>query len=157
MVVRLVVAVLCIAGFAHGSTGAEDLRAIKNLELDPERCYRVRDVFLEREAAKFFLTDGYVIFAKPVLGRVLAALFLATNPSDTGELLLMPPDPAERQSVARFLGETILNEKFRNAMLFFTDDTAEALDAAIRQSREAGQTPTKVPASRRAGPSSCAT
>jgi len=134
VVVRLLVAVLCIAGIADGSTGAEDLRAIKDLQLDPDRCFRVRDVFLQREDAKFFFTDGHLIFAKPVLGRVVAALFLATDPSDTGELLLMPPDPAERQSTARFLGETILNEKFRNAMLFFTDDTAEELDAAIRES-----------------------
>ena len=134
MVVRLLVAVLCIAGIALASSGAEDLRAIQDLDLDPDRCFRVRDVFLQREDAKFFFTDGHLIFAKPVLGRVVAALFLATNPSDTGELLLMPPDPAERQSTARFLGETILNEKFRNAMLFFTDDTAEELDLAIRES-----------------------
>ena len=134
MVVRLAVAVLCIAGLASGSTGADDLRAIRNMELDPDRCYRVRDVFLEREDAKFFFTDGHLIFARPVLGRDVAALFLATTPTDTGELLLIPPDPAERQSTARFLGETILNEKFRNAMLFFTDDTAEQLHAAILQS-----------------------
>ncbi len=115
------------------SQGAEDLRTIKALELDPQRCYRVRDVFLEREDIKLYFTDGHVIFAKPVLGRIVAALFLATSQTDVGEVLVIPPTPAERQSAARFLGESILNETFRNAMMFFTDDTPEALEKAIRK------------------------
>ncbi len=116
------------------SQGAEDLRKIKSLELDPERCYRVRDVFLEREDVKLYFTDGHLIFAKPVLGRTIAALFLATEQTDVGEILVIPPTPAERQSLSRFLDETILNEKFRNAMMFFTDDTPDALEEAIRKS-----------------------
>ncbi len=114
--------------------GAEDLRRIKSLELDPERCYRVRDVFLEREDVKLYFTDGHVIFGKPVLDKTVAALFLATSQTDVGEILVIPPTPAERQSLARFLEETILSEKFRNAMMFFTDDTPEVLEAAIRKS-----------------------
>lgn len=132
MAARLVVAVFCASAVLCAGAGADDLRAIKGLELDPDNCFRVRDVYLEREDAKFYFTDGHIVFAKPVLGRILAALFVATEPTDVGEVLLIPPSPAERQSVARFLGETILNEKFRNAMMFFTDDTASELDAAIR-------------------------
>ncbi len=131
---RLAAAVLCLAGSLPAAGGADDLREIKRLELDPQRCFRVRDVFLEREDLKLYFTDGHVIFAKPLRGRTFAALFLATRYSDVGEVLLIPPTPAERQSVARYLGETILNEKFRNAMLFFTDGTAEALEASIRKS-----------------------
>ena len=134
MVARLAAAVACFGALVSASTGAEDLRAIKGLDLDPGNCYRVRDVFLQREDVKFFFTDGYVVFAEPVLGRTLAALFLATEPTDVGEILLIPPSSAERQSIARFLGETILNEKFRNALMFFTDDTATVLEAAIKDS-----------------------
>lgn len=132
MAARLVVAVFCVSAVLCAGPGADDLRSIKGLELDPDNCFRVRDVYLEREDAKFYFTDGHIVFAKPVLGRIIAALFVATEPTDVGEVLLIPPSPAERQSVARFLGETILNEKFRNAMMFFTDDTASELDAAIR-------------------------
>lgn len=128
---RLVALVLCAATTLIASQGAADLKRIKALELDPDRCYRVRDVFLEREDVKLYFTDGHIIFAKPTLGRVVAALFLATTQTDVGEVLLIPPTPAERQSVARFLDETILNEKFRNAMMFFTDDTPEVLEDAI--------------------------
>ena len=130
---RAATAVLCIAEALAAASAADDLRAIRSLELDPQRCYRVRDAFLEREDLKLYFTDGHLIFAKPLRERTFAALFLATSPSDVGELLLIPPTPAERQSAARHLGETILNEKFRNAMLFFTDDTEEALLAAIRK------------------------
>lgn len=134
MLPRLATATLS-AALALGATGgAEDLRKIRSLDLDPERCYRVRDVYLEREDVKLYFTDGHLIFAKPVLGRTIAALFLATEQTDVGEVLLIPPLPSERQSMARFLDETILNEKFRNAMMFFTDDTSEALEAAVKTS-----------------------
>ena len=134
MLPRLVTAILCAALGLSATDGAADLRKIRSLELDPDRCYRVRDVYLEREDVKLYFTDGHLIFAKPVLGKTIAALFLATSQTDVGEVLVIPPIPSERQSLARFLDETILNEKFRNAMMFFTDDTQEALDAAIRDS-----------------------
>ena len=132
MLARITAAVLVAAAALGAAQGAEDLRRIQSLELDPERCYRVRDVFLQREDVKLFFTDGYLIFAKPVLGRTIAAMFVATEYTDVGEILLIPPTPAERQSTARFLGETILNEKFRNAMMFFTDGTADDLEEAMR-------------------------
>ncbi len=132
MLARIVVAVVVTAMGLGAAQGAEDLQHIKSIELDPERCYRVRDVFLQREDVKLFFTDGYLIFAKPILGRTVAAMFVATEYTDIGEVLVIPPTPAERQSVARFLGETILNEKFRNAMMFFTDDSAEVLEEAVQ-------------------------
>lgn len=134
ILIRLAAALLWAATAQAAPDAAVDLRAIKTLELDPERCYRVRDVFLEREDVKLYFTDGHVIFGKPVLGRTVSALFLATGQTDIGEVLVIPPTPAERASLARFLDETILSEKFRNAMLLFTDDTPEALEAAIRKS-----------------------
>lgn len=134
MLQRLAISALWAVSVLTASQGAEDLRAIKSLELDPDRCYRVRDVFLEREDVKLYFTDGHLIFAKPVLGRTIAALFLATEQTDIGEILVIPPTRAERQSLTRFLGETILNEKFRNAMMFFTDDTSVALEEALLKS-----------------------
>ena len=145
MLKRLAAAALWTATILGASQGAEDLRGIKSLELDPGRCYRIRDVFLEREDVKLYFTDGHLIFAKPVLGRTIAALFLATEQTDVGEILVIPPTSAERQSLTRFLDETILNEKFRNAMMFFTDDTSQALEQALQESashhldRESGE------------------
>jgi Peptidase family M1 domain len=124
------------ATLAAGVSGAQSLDEILATKFDPQQCYRVRDLFLEREDVKFYLTDGHLIFAKPVQNRTIAALFLATSPMDQGELLVIPPTAGERLSVARFSSQPVLNEKFRTAMMFFTDDTAEQL----RQSIEASHT-----------------
>lgn len=130
-------AVFIVMAFAlptFAATAAEELQKIQNLGLDPQQCYRVRDVFLEREDVKFYFIDGYVIFAKPLNSRTLAALFVAVKPTDEGEVLLVPPSLRERQSLVRFTSEPLLNTKFRTAMMFFTDDTAEALRASINES-----------------------
>ena len=134
VVLRLAAAILCTVAAISASQAERDLVAIRTLELDPDRCFRVRDVFFEREDIKLYFTDGHLIFAKPVLGRVIAALFVASGPTDVGEVLVMPPTAAERKSAAEFLGETILNDKFRSAMLFFTDESSAALERALADS-----------------------
>ncbi len=109
----------------------EELKAIRTTALDPQQCYRVRDVFLEREDAKFYFTDGYLLFAEPYQDRTIAALFLAIDPVDEGEILLIPPSARERKSVSRFTGEPILNQKFRTALMLFSDDTGDALRTSL--------------------------
>ena len=77
------------------SAAADDyLQQIRRVELDPERCYRVRDVFLEREEIKLYFTDGHLIFGRKVHGRDIAVAFVSSEPADTGEALLIPPTPA---------------------------------------------------------------
>src|SRR5690606_6136196 len=60
---------------------------------------------------------------------------------DTGEVLAIPPSRRERQSLARFIEETVLDEKFRTAILFFTDDTAEELCAQIEKNASSRSIP----------------
>ena len=111
--------------------GQENLEKIRDIRLDPKQCYRVRDLFLEREDLKFYFVDGYLIFGQPIAERTVVALFVASEPTDGGEVILFPPSKRERQSLARFTSQPVLNEKFRTAMMFFTDDTAEALRSAL--------------------------
>ena len=135
-----VVWLFLIAGLAVPSAAeplAEQLETIRQTPLDPTQCYRVRDVFLEREDAKFYFTDGYLLFAKPYRDRTIAALFLATSPEDEGEILVIPPTARERRSVARFTAEPILNQKFRTAMMLFTDDTGDRLQEALTKASRA--------------------
>ncbi len=130
----VIFALLLCARALYAGAADDYLQQIRRVELDPERCYRVRDVFLEREDVKLYFTDGHLIFGRKVHGRDIAVAFVSSEPADTGEVLLIPPTPGERQAVARFLDETVLNEKFRTAVFFFTDDTAEALTRAIDKS-----------------------
>lgn len=129
----LAIAVLGAASLARPESGAERLRKLRDIRFDPQECYRVRDVFLEREDFKIHLSDGYILFAAPVEGRELAAAFLAATEAGDGEVILIPPTPSERQSMARFLGMPVLQEQIRTALMFFTDDTAAVLRKAIAE------------------------
>ena len=71
------------AGWALRTTGRHSSDA-----LDPEQCYRVRDLFLEREDVKFYFVDGHLILARPFAGRTFAALFVAGDAADRGEIIL---------------------------------------------------------------------
>lgn len=122
-------------------TAADQLKAIQGLRLDPAQCFRVRDLFIEREDVKLYFTDGHILFAEPLQGRTLAALFIASAPTDEGEILVVPPSARERQSLVRFTSEPVLNEKFRTAMMFFTDDTAQVLRQAIEANEQSRPDP----------------
>jgi hypothetical protein len=109
---------------------------IRKLELDPNACYRVRDVTFQREDLRFYLTEGTLTFAQPVAGRRLAAIFTADVEGGDAELLLMPPTRGERLSLAAFTGSPNLSEHFAAAIFVFTDDTEQALMRALRNAGE---------------------
>lgn len=109
--------------------------------LDADACYRVRDVSFTQEDAQFFLTEGYLIFGKPVAGRPLTAVFSADVEGGDAEVLLLPPETSERKSLALHTGAPNLNEHFRTAIFFFTDATAENLrkEMALKENRKAAE------------------
>jgi len=116
-----------LAAPALAETAAEHLERIRQIRPDASECYRVRDIFLEREDVRLYLTEGYLVFAEPLDGRRLAAMFLSTRETDYGEILVIPPNEIERRSLARFTGGAVLEQKFRTLLMAFTDDTAERL------------------------------
>jgi hypothetical protein len=125
--------ILPLAGWAAGPTAAETARAVKNAGLDFEQCYRVRDLSLYKEDIKLYFNEGYLIFSKPVAGQRIAAVFTSDVEQGDGEVLLLPPQRGERQSLARFTGSPNLNEHFTRALLIFTDDTGRALLESIEK------------------------
>ena len=121
----------CFAGvaFAAGPSAADLSRAIRQASLDPDECYRVRDVRLQKEDIKIYLTDGYLIFSKPVAGARRSAVFTAEVEGGDAEVLLMPPTRGERQSLATFTQSANLDEHFQAALMIFTDgSTGELID-----------------------------
>jgi hypothetical protein len=121
-----------LAAAGQEGTAAALKRSIHEAGLDPAECYRVRDLSLVREDLKLFFTDGYLIFGKPVGGERLTAAFSGDLEGGDGEVLLLPPNPAERRSLARFTQSPNLDEHFRAALMIFTDATAAELLAQIR-------------------------
>ena len=106
---------------------ADVARAIRENSFDRDECYRVRDLTLVKEDIHVYLTDGYLIFSKPVAGRPIAAVFLADTDGGDGEVMLLPPDRAERRSLATYIDSPNLDEHFRGAVFLFTGDVYDAL------------------------------
>jgi hypothetical protein len=124
------------------ATTAADLAArIRQAGLDSEECYRVREISFAREDLRLYLSDGYLIFGRPVDGRRISAVFSAHNEGGDGELLLMPPSKSERLSLATFTKSPNLNEHFRLAVMLFTDGTAEELAGLIRSRPDLAKSP----------------
>ena len=81
----------------------------------------------QRDAATFTLLDGHLTFAQPVAGRVLAAYF-----EGQGKIQLKPPTSALQHQIARFAGGPVLQDEFKEAVFFFTDDSWEQLQKLVK-------------------------
>ena len=113
--------------FAQPHAAADLGHAITGAGLDVNECYQVRDLRISKEDATFYLTDGYLMFGKPVNGAPLTAVFSAETEGGDAEVLLLPPDRSERKSMATYTGTPNLDEHFTQAVFVFTDDTARSL------------------------------
>jgi hypothetical protein len=116
---------------ARAGTAADVARALRETGFDPQECYRVRDLTLFKEDIRIYLTDGHLIFSRPVAGRPIAAVFTADTEGGDGEVLLLPPDRAERRSLAAYIQSPNLDEHFRTVLLLFTGDQHQSLAAQM--------------------------
>ena len=110
-----------------GGQAGDIARAIRENSFDRDECYRVRDLTIVKEDLRIYLTDGHLIFSKPVAGRRVAAVFTADVEGGDGELMLLPPDLAERRSLASYTKQPNLDEHFHAALFLFTGDEYDAL------------------------------
>jgi hypothetical protein len=101
---------------------------LNGVSVDPAQIYVLRDVQITRDRANFYFNRGFIGFFTAVTGEVTGAVFIGE-----GEVLLMPPDPVERQSLAHFTQSPILEEQFTSAYLRFTDHTAQEILARARR------------------------
>ena len=125
-------------GFAQSQTerperpGAALYRQLATVGLDSTRIYDVRDASFDREDLHFALHDGTIGFTQAVNGKVTGALFIGE-----GEILVVPPNSAERQSLALFTKTGVLNEHFSLAYFRFADDKFfENIRPYLRQAEE---------------------
>jgi hypothetical protein len=129
-------------GFAQGTasnstqptlTLAQQAKAIKEAGLDPEACFRVRDLRIRRPGLSIYLNEGLLIFTKPVAGRRFGAVFSGEIEGGDAEVLVVPPTTIERRALSAITESPTFNEHFRSAALMFGDDTAEQLIAEIKE------------------------
>ena len=106
----------------------ELLKQLNSVALDPTQVYVIRDAHITRGRMNLYFNRGFVAFMTPVQGEVTGAVF-----AGEGEVLMIPPDRAEKRNLAQFTGAPILEEKIDFAYMRFTDQTAQELLAASRK------------------------
>jgi hypothetical protein len=85
------------------------------------------NVVFKRDAATFTFLTGRIAFAAPVAGRVLAAKF-----QGEGKVEFEPPSDVDQRQLARFTKKPKLEDTFREAVFYFTDDTYEELSKLVK-------------------------
>lgn len=114
-------------------TAADVARALRETSFDRGECYRVRDLNLVKEDIRIYLTDGHLIFSKPVAGHRIAAVFMADTEGGDGEVIVFPPDRAERRALAAFTHSPNLDDHFHDALFLFTGAEYDELQSQIAQ------------------------
>lgn len=137
---RLVAALLAFACCLRAGTASALAEKIRGMSIDPNECYRVRDLTIVREDIRLYLTDGYLAFATPLANGPVVAAFTTEVEGGDAEVLLLPPDRSERRSLATYIGTPNLNEHFKGAVFVFSDDTYSELVAQLRE-RDARKVP----------------
>jgi hypothetical protein len=123
----LLVLALAVRGMLLAGSATDLARALHDNSFDRSECYRVRDIAIAKEDLKIYLTDGHLIFSKPLAGRRIAAAFAADVDGGDGEVILMPPNRAERASLASYTNSPNLDEHFRAALFIFTGSDYDAI------------------------------
>ena len=130
----LPVLAFAVRGTLLAGTAADFVRALHENQFDRSECYRVRDITIVKEDLKIYLTDGHLIFSKPLAGRRIAAAFRADVDGGDGEVILLPPSRAERSSLASYTGSPNLDEHFHAAMFIFTGSDYDAILSQLPKS-----------------------
>src|SRR6478672_3264918 len=107
---------------ASPQSGAVALyRELLNPSFEAKDVYQVREVSIMMEDLHISISDGTIAFVREVNGRITGAMF-----EGVGEVLLVPPNRAERTSLALFTSSAVLEQRFQSAYLRFADDKVAA-------------------------------
>ena len=94
-------------------------KQLEDVQLDSSQVFIIRDARISRGALNLYFDRGVIGFFEPVAGRITGATF-----KGEGEVLMIPPNPVEKRSLAQFTKSAVLEERFTSAYLRFTDATA---------------------------------
>lgn len=101
---------------------------LRSVGLNKSQVYKIREASLDRAQLHISLDDGTIAFTEAVDGHITGAFY-----QGYGEVLLMPPNQAERASMSLFTGSAILEETFSDAYFRFNDDVFAELQPYLRQ------------------------
>ncbi|HET7205845.1 MAG TPA: M1 family aminopeptidase [Terriglobales bacterium] len=111
---------------------------LQSVALDPSRVFEIRQASLDYDQLHITMDHGTIAFTGDVEGQVTGAFF-----EGDGEVLVIPPDQAERASMTLFTGAAILEDRFETAYFRFNDDTFAQLRPYLRDAANPGDFVTK--------------
>lgn len=130
-----VLVTVCVAQSAPSTDPLALYRQFLQPVFEPADVHHIRGVQIDRDDLHVVLTDGVIGMMQAVDGRVTGAFF-----EGEGEILLIPPDRAERTSLALFTHSGVLDTKFQSAFLrFFDDKLVQTLKSGFRPQEDASQ------------------
>ena len=141
---RVLAALILLAALApcvRAAVGADLGDQVEHISLDAAECYRVADLNFAKEDLKIYLGSGFLIFAKPIRGSHLGAMFVANAEAGDADVLLLPPTRSERSSLAKFTNSPTLEEHFKVAAFIFTDGTGDQLLTKLQDNPAAKKSP----------------
>lgn len=109
-------------------------QSLASLQLDSSKIYGVHNLSIRRDGVEFILEDGKLSFLQPVDGRITGAVF-----SGRGRVFAVPPDPAERASLARYLKVPLIDADFGQAYLRFDALTESRIEQQITEQKAAAK------------------
>lgn len=96
--------------------------AIKKPSFDSGKVVETDSLVLNRDVGHFIFESGAIYFSEPVSGRVMSGFF-----KGKGVFKLITDEGIEKQQIRRFCNKDTVEQKFEQAILFFTDSTYEEI------------------------------
>lgn len=112
---------------APAKSPREIYQALNAVRVDTSQIYPVSDIRLRRDAVSLTFSEGTIGFLQAYDGHVTGAVF-----SGRGHVSANLRDPAEKKSLAHFLGVPLLEHDFSGAYLRFDDGAAEEILDQLR-------------------------
>ncbi|MDX2261494.1 MAG: M1 family aminopeptidase [Gemmatimonadales bacterium] len=130
--VSLSLALLALACAPLTAQGPADtpralFKTLLDLEPDPARGATVTNLILTRGSGTITLESGTLSLAKPVNGRVVAAMFVGT-----GSFRFTAPTAIERGQLDRLVGDSTVDAKVKRVFFLFTDSTLAELERSVK-------------------------
>ncbi|OGC76951.1 MAG: hypothetical protein A2Z27_06410 [candidate division Zixibacteria bacterium RBG_16_50_21] len=107
--------------------GLSVYQELKKLELDAGKIAEVQDFTIRKDAATFRLTRGRIYLTRPVQGQVTGAVYIGQ-----GTFEFTPPTEIEKYQLKKFTGDSVLQAKFSELCLRYTDQTLTELVSGLR-------------------------
>jgi len=107
------------------------LGQLEKVEFDVQHPRVVKEVVLLRGPFTITFDRGHVIFLHPVDDLVTGLYFWGS-----GTIVGVPPSRTERQQLNLFTGAPVLNERFREVLIRFSDDTWKEMMAQLEATAE---------------------